>query len=186
MGSLCVCAKSKQHFSHFHKHPGLVSEVLMRKKEMEVLAKLKNIVILDCDADTLYKKVYLASGFFSSFSSSHSILCVKVYTAELLLLVSFSDTDIILILILLSSLCQAVSIADKEVFDFRMVNYTDATEGDAYLDMSQVDTGVTLTVGCIQVIFLNKFVSSILVRCMFSCYNPAPFWHLNTMWMIKK
>uniref|UniRef100_A0A8D3D9W2 Vacuolar protein sorting 13 homolog A n=1 Tax=Scophthalmus maximus TaxID=52904 RepID=A0A8D3D9W2_SCOMX len=52
--------------------------------------------------------------------------------------------------------------ADEEVFAFRMVNYTDATEGDAYLDMSKVDTSVTLTVGCIQVIFLNKFVSSIL------------------------
>ncbi|XP_034728114.1 vacuolar protein sorting-associated protein 13A isoform X2 [Etheostoma cragini] len=91
---------------------GLVSEVLMRKKDMEVQAHLKNIVILDCDKDALYKK--------------------------------------------------AVSIADKEVFAFRMVNYTDATEGDAYLDMSQVDTSVTLTVGCIQVIFLNKFVSSIL------------------------
>ncbi|KAF7652944.1 hypothetical protein LDENG_00089730 [Lucifuga dentata] len=91
---------------------GLVSEVLMKKKEMEVVAKLKNIVILDCDRDTFYKK--------------------------------------------------AVSIADKEVFDFHMVNYTDATEGDAYLDMCKVDTSVTLTVGCIQVIFLNKFVSSIL------------------------
>ncbi|KAM3611748.1 uncharacterized protein V6R79_023535 [Siganus canaliculatus] len=91
---------------------GLVSEVLMRKKEMEVLANLKSIVILDCDKDALYKK--------------------------------------------------AVSIADKEVFAFRMVNFTDATEGDAYLDMSNVDTAVRLTVGCIQVIFLNKFVSSIL------------------------
>ncbi|XP_008285200.1 intermembrane lipid transfer protein VPS13A isoform X2 [Stegastes partitus] len=91
---------------------GLVSEVLMRKKEMEVLANLKNIVILDCNKDAFYKK--------------------------------------------------AVSIADKEVFAFRMINYTDATEGDAYLDMSKVDTSVTLTVGCIQVIFLNKFVSSIL------------------------
>ncbi|XP_033475720.2 intermembrane lipid transfer protein VPS13A isoform X1 [Epinephelus lanceolatus] len=91
---------------------GLVSEVLMRKKEMEVLANLKNIVILDCDKDAMYKK--------------------------------------------------AVSIADKEVFAFRMVNYTNATGGDAYLDMSNVDTAVTLTVGCIQVIFLNKFVSSIL------------------------
>ncbi|XP_051279372.1 vacuolar protein sorting-associated protein 13A isoform X1 [Dicentrarchus labrax] len=91
---------------------GLVSEVLMRKKEMEVLANLKSIVILDCDKDAFYKK--------------------------------------------------AVSIADKEVFAFRMVNYTDATEGDAYLDMSKVDTAVSLTVGCIQVIFLNKFVSSIL------------------------
>uniref|UniRef100_A0AAQ6IL86 Vacuolar protein sorting 13 homolog A n=1 Tax=Anabas testudineus TaxID=64144 RepID=A0AAQ6IL86_ANATE len=91
---------------------GLVSKVLMRKKDMEILAKLKNIVILDCDKDALYKK--------------------------------------------------AVSIADKEVFDFRMINYTDATEGDSYLDMSEVDTSVSLTVGCIQVIFLNKFVSSIL------------------------
>uniref|UniRef100_A0A8B9KUA9 Vacuolar protein sorting 13 homolog A n=1 Tax=Astyanax mexicanus TaxID=7994 RepID=A0A8B9KUA9_ASTMX len=50
----------------------------------------------------------------------------------------------------------------KEVFDFRMVNYVDATEGDAYMDMQIVDTSVTLTVGCIQVIFLNKFVSSVL------------------------
>uniref|UniRef100_A0A8C2WAP9 Vacuolar protein sorting 13 homolog A n=1 Tax=Cyclopterus lumpus TaxID=8103 RepID=A0A8C2WAP9_CYCLU len=92
--------------------PKVRPAVLMRKKEMEVLANLKNIVILDCDKDALYKK--------------------------------------------------AVSIADEEVFAFRMVNYTDATEGDAYLDMSKVDTSVTLTVGCIQVIFLNKFVSSIL------------------------
>ncbi|TKS78631.1 Vacuolar protein sorting-associated protein 13A [Collichthys lucidus] len=91
---------------------GLVSEVLMRKKEMEVLANLKSIVILDCDRDAVYKK--------------------------------------------------AVSIADKEVFAFRMINYTDATEGDAYLDMSKVDTSISLTVGCIQVIFLNKLVSSIL------------------------
>lgn len=60
-----------------------------------------------------------------------------------------------------------MSIADKEVFHFHMVNYTDATEGDAYLDMSNVDTTVTLSVGCIQVIFLNKFLSSILVRITF-------------------
>lgn len=29
----------------------------MRKKEMEILAHLKNIVILDCDKDALYKTV---------------------------------------------------------------------------------------------------------------------------------
>lgn len=43
--------------STFFYQPGLVSKVLMRKKEMEILAKLKNIVILDCDKDALYKKV---------------------------------------------------------------------------------------------------------------------------------
>uniref|UniRef100_A0A3Q2QLT1 Vacuolar protein sorting 13 homolog A n=1 Tax=Fundulus heteroclitus TaxID=8078 RepID=A0A3Q2QLT1_FUNHE len=92
---------------------GLVTDVKMRKKNMEILANLKSIVILDCNKDALYKK--------------------------------------------------AVSIADKQVFAFRMLNYTGATEGDAYLDMSKVDTSVSLEVGCIQVIFLNKFVSSILV-----------------------
>ncbi|KAG9337212.1 hypothetical protein JZ751_029692, partial [Albula glossodonta] len=91
---------------------GLVSEVLMKKKAVEVSANLKNIVILDCDKEALYKK--------------------------------------------------AVSIAGKEVFDFRMVNHVDATQGDAYTDMSIVDSSVQLTVGCIQVIFLNKFISSIL------------------------
>lgn len=34
----------------------------MRKKEMEILANLKSIVILDCDKDALYKKVQSASG----------------------------------------------------------------------------------------------------------------------------
>ncbi|XP_057687082.1 vacuolar protein sorting-associated protein 13A isoform X2 [Corythoichthys intestinalis] len=91
---------------------GLVSEVVIRKREMKVSANLKNIIVFDCDETAFYKK--------------------------------------------------AVSIADKEVFAFQMVNYTDATEGDAYLNMSQVDTSVTLTVGCIQIFFLNKFLSSIL------------------------
>lgn len=61
---------------------------------------------------------------------------------------------------------QAVSVADKDVFAFHMVNYVDATDGDAYTDMGIVDTSVTLTVGCIQVIFVNKFVSSILVSML--------------------
>ncbi|XP_062399567.1 vacuolar protein sorting-associated protein 13A isoform X2 [Sardina pilchardus] len=91
---------------------GLVSEVVMKKKAMEVQANLRNIIILDCDKEALYQK--------------------------------------------------AVSIADKEVFAFRMVNYTEATQGDAYKDMSCVDTDVSLTVGCIQLIFLYKFFSSIL------------------------
>lgn len=59
-----------------------------------------------------------------------------------------------------------MSVADKDVFVFHMVNYVDATDGDAYTDMQIVDSSVTLTVGCIQVIFLNKFVSSILVSVL--------------------
>ena len=41
----------------------------MRKKEMEVLAKLRNIVILDCDKEALYKKVTrLCSNLHSNVS----------------------------------------------------------------------------------------------------------------------
>lgn len=73
---------------------------------------------------------------------------------------------------------QAVSIADKEVFDFHMVNHVDATEGDAYMDMQIVDTSVTLFVGCIQVIFLNKFVSSVLVSVISESHNLSFKWEL--------
>ncbi|KAM8960573.1 intermembrane lipid transfer protein VPS13A [Pelodytes ibericus] len=91
---------------------GLDSQVIMRKKATEILAKLKNIVILDLDRDAHYKK--------------------------------------------------AVYITGKEVFSLKMLSYVDATEGAAYSDMNIVDSHITLTVGCIQVIFVNKFISSIL------------------------
>lgn len=43
-------------------YPGLVSQVLMKKKEMEVQANLKSIVILDCNQDAFYQKVSSAIG----------------------------------------------------------------------------------------------------------------------------
>uniref|UniRef100_UPI00398E4939 intermembrane lipid transfer protein VPS13A isoform X2 n=1 Tax=Pristiophorus japonicus TaxID=55135 RepID=UPI00398E4939 len=57
---------------------------------------------------------------------------------------------------------KAVSITGKEVFSFKMISYVDATEGVAYTDMDVVDSYISLTVGCIQVIFVKKFVSSLL------------------------
>ncbi|XP_069482006.1 intermembrane lipid transfer protein VPS13A isoform X2 [Ambystoma mexicanum] len=91
---------------------GLDSQVIMRKKATEVLAKLKNIVILDSDEMALYKK--------------------------------------------------AVYITGKEVFSFKMISYVDATEGAAYTDMNVVDSHINLVVGCIQIIFVNRFISTIL------------------------
>ncbi|XP_060693948.1 vacuolar protein sorting-associated protein 13A isoform X1 [Hemiscyllium ocellatum] len=57
---------------------------------------------------------------------------------------------------------KAVSIAGKEVFNFKIISHVDATEGLAYSNMDVVDSCVQLTVGCIQVIFVKKFVSSVL------------------------
>ncbi|RLW05256.1 hypothetical protein DV515_00005324 [Chloebia gouldiae] len=57
---------------------------------------------------------------------------------------------------------KALYITEKEVFNFRMVSYVNATDGIAYTNMDVVDNRVYLTVGCIQVVFVNKFVSSVL------------------------
>ncbi|XP_005316696.2 intermembrane lipid transfer protein VPS13C isoform X3 [Ictidomys tridecemlineatus] len=57
---------------------------------------------------------------------------------------------------------QAVSIMGNEVFRFNLDLYPDATEGDLYTDMSKVDAVLSLNVGCIQIIYLHKFLMSLL------------------------
>ncbi|ETE73059.1 Vacuolar protein sorting-associated protein 13C, partial [Ophiophagus hannah] len=57
---------------------------------------------------------------------------------------------------------KAVSIVGDEVFSFNLALYPDATEGEAYMDMSKVDGTVALKVGCIQIIYLHKFLMSLL------------------------
>uniref|UniRef100_A0A803T771 Vacuolar protein sorting 13 homolog C n=1 Tax=Anolis carolinensis TaxID=28377 RepID=A0A803T771_ANOCA len=57
---------------------------------------------------------------------------------------------------------KAVSIVGDEVFSFNLALYPGATEGDAYSDMSKVDGMVSLKVGCIQIIYLHKFLISLL------------------------
>ncbi|KAM6200995.1 intermembrane lipid transfer protein VPS13C [Rhynchocyon petersi] len=57
---------------------------------------------------------------------------------------------------------KAVSIMGNEVFRFNLDLYPDATEGDSYTDMSKVDSVVALNVGCIQIVYLHKFLMSLL------------------------
>ncbi|XP_064147275.1 intermembrane lipid transfer protein VPS13A isoform X1 [Loxodonta africana] len=57
---------------------------------------------------------------------------------------------------------KAVYITGKEVFSFKMISYMDATAGSAYTDMNVADIQVNLTVGCIEVVFVTKFLYSIL------------------------
>ncbi|XP_026537812.1 vacuolar protein sorting-associated protein 13C [Notechis scutatus] len=57
---------------------------------------------------------------------------------------------------------KAVSIVGDEVFSFNLALYPDATEGEAYTDMSKVDGTVALKVGCIQILYLHKFLMSLL------------------------
>ncbi|XP_064373577.1 intermembrane lipid transfer protein VPS13C isoform X2 [Dromaius novaehollandiae] len=57
---------------------------------------------------------------------------------------------------------KAVSIVGDEVFSFNLALYPYATEGEAYADMSKVDGTLSLKVGCIQIVYLHKFLMSLL------------------------
>ncbi|KAI4872968.1 hypothetical protein NFI96_023652 [Prochilodus magdalenae] len=57
---------------------------------------------------------------------------------------------------------KAVSIVGEEVFSFKMSLYPAATEGEGYSDTSKVDSKVTLRLGCIQIVYLHKFLMSLL------------------------
>ncbi|XP_070287563.1 intermembrane lipid transfer protein VPS13A isoform X1 [Myotis yumanensis] len=57
---------------------------------------------------------------------------------------------------------KAVYITGKEVFSFKILSYVNATADSAYTDMSVVDIQVNLTVGCIEVVLVTKFLYSIL------------------------
>lgn len=60
-------------------------------------------------------------------------------------------------------LLQAVSIVGEEVFSFKLSLFPGATEGEGYRDMSKVDGKVTMRLGCIQIVYLHKFLLSLLV-----------------------
>ncbi|XP_051507279.1 intermembrane lipid transfer protein VPS13C-like isoform X3 [Myxocyprinus asiaticus] len=57
---------------------------------------------------------------------------------------------------------KAVSIVGEEVFSFKMTLYPGATEGVGYSDTCKVDGKVTLRLGCIQIVYLHKFIMSLL------------------------
>ncbi|XP_034470795.1 vacuolar protein sorting-associated protein 13C isoform X1 [Hippoglossus hippoglossus] len=67
---------------------------------------------------------------------------------------------------------KAVSIMGEEVFSFKLVLFPGATEGDGYSDMSKVDGKVTMRLGCINIIYLHKFLMSLLASFCFQ-YSSA-------------
>ncbi|XP_060797783.1 intermembrane lipid transfer protein VPS13C isoform X2 [Neoarius graeffei] len=91
---------------------GIDASLVVKAKETEVFARLRNVVVMDVDTKTIHKKV--------------------------------------------------VSIVGEEVFSFKLSLYPGATEGAGYSDTSKVDGKVTLRLGCIQIIYLHKFVVSLL------------------------
>lgn len=116
--------------------------MVVQAKETDVFARLRDIVVLDVDPKTIHKKVRDKSHCFWQFWRFQVFLlqpCLCEYH-------------------------QAVSIVGEEVFSFRMTLYPGATEGEGYTDTSKVDGKVVLKLGCIQIVYLHKFLMSLLVR----------------------
>ncbi|XP_034747367.1 vacuolar protein sorting-associated protein 13C-like [Etheostoma cragini] len=62
---------------------------------------------------------------------------------------------------------KAVSIVGEEVFSFNLLLFPGATLGDAYSDTSRTDGKLTLRLGCIQIVYLHKFLMSLLASFSF-------------------
>ncbi|KAA0723284.1 Vacuolar protein sorting-associated protein 13C [Triplophysa tibetana] len=78
---------------------------------------------------------------------------------------------------------KAVSIVGEEVFSFKMTLYPGATEGDSYSDTSKVDGKVILRLGCIQIVYLHKFLMSLLLS--FVPKPPLPLIFLNCVFLLQ-
>lgn len=55
-----------------------------------------------------------------------------------------------------------LAIEGSEVLKCDIVAFNNGTEGTKFLDMSCVDTSINVTMGCMRLVFLNKFVNDLL------------------------
>ncbi|XP_029702157.1 vacuolar protein sorting-associated protein 13C isoform X2 [Takifugu rubripes] len=92
---------------------GIDASVLVQAKQMQVCARLRDVVVTDVNPNTIHRK--------------------------------------------------AVSIVGEELFNFELSLFPGATEGDGYSNMSKVDGKVKMRLGCIQIIYLHKFLMSLLM-----------------------
>ncbi|KAH0512058.1 Vacuolar protein sorting-associated protein 13C [Microtus ochrogaster] len=124
------------------------------------------------EGDVFDLKVTAELNAFNIFvcDQKSSIADIKIHGMDASISVKPKQTDVFarlenIIVMNVDSLSihkKAVSILGDEVFRFQMTLYPDATEGEAYGDMSKVDGKLSLKVGCIQIVYVHKFFMSLL------------------------
>ena len=62
-----------------------------------------------------------------------------------------------------------MSVKGGEVFKVDLTVFNGATDGANYSDMTKFDTSVSFQSGCMNIVFLNKFVNDLLVRAVLYC-----------------
>ncbi|XP_078070643.1 intermembrane lipid transfer protein VPS13A isoform X2 [Mustelus asterias] len=138
-------------------------EIITKKKATLKKSKFEDVIKLHVVAELALLKVFICDRNNKIAEVSIEGLDVEVVLKKALSEVTAKLKNIVVLDSHEDSIFKkAVSIAGEEVFSFKMISHVDATEGVAYTNMEVVDSCVKLTVGCIQVIFVKKFVSSLL------------------------
>ncbi|XP_048449432.1 vacuolar protein sorting-associated protein 13A [Rhincodon typus] len=138
-------------------------EILMKKKTSPRRGKFEDLIKLHLCAELALLKVFICDQSKRIAEISIVGLDVEVALRKTLSEVTAKLKNIVVLDSSKDAVYKkAVSIAGKEVFNFKIISHVDATEGLAYSNMDVVDSCVQLTVGCIQVIFVKKFLSSVL------------------------
>lgn len=56
-----------------------------------------------------------------------------------------------------------------EALNATLVKYYEATQGNNYEILTNVDASVEVHIGCIRIVFVNKFVGDVMVSSSFTC-----------------
>ncbi|XP_043819430.1 vacuolar protein sorting-associated protein 13A isoform X1 [Dromiciops gliroides] len=135
----------------------IVKKLSSKISRTEDVITLKVIAELSCLCiyieDQRYRIAEITiEGFDSQVVMRHTITEVNVNLKNIIIL----DSDE------MALYKKVLYITGKEVFSFKMVSYLGATAGAEYINMNVVDSEVTLTVGCIEVVVIMKFLYSVM------------------------
>uniref|UniRef100_A0A671VLI5 Vacuolar protein sorting 13 homolog C n=1 Tax=Sparus aurata TaxID=8175 RepID=A0A671VLI5_SPAAU len=152
---------------------GVVPPKLSAALSLTNVSDLSPVSKLAKDSSVFSFKLFAMLGCFhvEVCDDRHSIADIRVQGIDASVLVQAKETEVFARLreIVVTDVNpktihrKAVSIMGEEVFSFKLCLFPGATEGEGYSDMSKVDGKVTLRLGCIQIIYLHKFLMSLLM-----------------------
>ncbi|KAM9366322.1 intermembrane lipid transfer protein VPS13C [Symphorus nematophorus] len=152
------------------------------KKQVEKMGQGRTVSKGTKDAGVFSFKLFAVLGCFHMevCDDRRSIADIRVTGIDASVLVQAKETEVFARLrdIVVTDVnpktvhTKAVSIVGEEVFSFKLSLFPGATEGDGYSDMSKVDGKVTMRLGCIKIVYLHKFLMSLLASFSFQ-YSSA-------------
>ncbi|XP_056135016.1 intermembrane lipid transfer protein VPS13C [Lampris incognitus] len=152
------------------------------KKQVEKAGQGKTVSKGSKDGSVFTFKLFAMLGSFhvEVCDDRHSIADIRVQGIDASVLVQAKETEVFARLrdIVVTDVDpktihrKAVSIMGEEVFSFKMSLYQNATEGEGYCDTSKVDGKVTMRLGCIQIVYLHKFLMSLLASFSYQYTSP--------------